>query len=161
MPDGTQNGTSTTDGGGGLKSTMAVVVALLALLALAISIYALWGKADDAGNETAWARWTFLLAGIEAIAFAGAGWLFGREVNRAAAERSQEAQQEATKQASHAADAESRGRALRSAVIAKAASAGGNPGAPDLLGTGATQNAPAEWQELSTLARELFPSGDA
>ena len=40
--------------------------------------------------EEEWARLVYLLSGVEAIAFAAAGYFFGREVNRARAEAAEE-----------------------------------------------------------------------
>lgn len=67
---------------------LASVVTVVALVAYGVAIFVLWGKADTA-KELDWSRWVFLLAGIEPIAFAGAGWLFGREVNRVRAEKAE------------------------------------------------------------------------
>jgi hypothetical protein len=92
------------------------VTAIVALIVLVVFIVILWGKADDPDNETAWARWTFLLAGIEAIAFAGAGFMFGREVNRATAEQVTQAQQAAQENAAEAAAAKADLEAVRDAA---------------------------------------------
>jgi hypothetical protein len=154
------------DGGGvvdALRNRVAVGVAVLALIALALMIFTLWGRADDANNETAWARWTFLLAGVEAIAFAGAGFLFGREVNRAAVETAQdqvrEANQDARQQAGRAADAVGAGRTLRNAIEAKARTAAGAAPEADVLGDETAPHVPTEMRELADLARATFPDG--
>jgi hypothetical protein len=153
------------EGGGGavtdaLRSRVAVAVAVIALLALAAMIWALWGKADDSNNETAWARWTFLLAGVEAIAFAGAGFLFGREVNRAAVQTAQsqaaEANESARQQAERAGGAEAAGRTVRNAIEAKTRAVTGGA-KTDLLGGEAATGVSAELRELSELARATFP----
>jgi len=135
-------------------------------VALAATIAVLWGKADDPNNETAWARWTFLLAGVEAIAFAGAGFLFGREVNRAtvkavtneadkAQKSAQSAQEEANRHADRAGSAEGAGKVLRNAIAAKASVAAGS-GAPEDedLGQADPSN---HLQELRELAERSFP----
>jgi hypothetical protein len=105
--------TSKSGGGGGPSRAAATATAIVALVVLVVFIVILWGKADDPNNETAWARWTFLLAGIEAIAFAGAGFMFGREVNRATAEQATEAQQNAQESAAEAAAAKAGLEAVR------------------------------------------------
>jgi hypothetical protein len=134
-----------------LKIAAGVVVTTAALIGFAVAVIVLWGKADDAGNETAWARWTFLLAGIEAIAFAAAGWLFGREVNRSAVQAAKEAQQTAQVQGDRAARAEADGEALRDQIEVKA---GASPDTEtDLLGSRTT----SELAELVDFARRRFP----
>ncbi len=45
-------------------------------------------------SET-WTRYTFLLGGIEAIAFAAVGYLFGKEVHRQQAEKAEKRAQDA------------------------------------------------------------------
>ena len=159
---GNDGGGNGSDGGGGfaaaLRNYVAVGVAVVAIVALGLLIWALWGKADDPNNETAWARWTFLLAGVEAIAFAGAGFLFGREVNRAAVETSQEQANQANESARQGAEragaAEAAGRTLRNAIEAKSRSVGTRD---DLLGGAEATPAASELQELSDLARATFP----
>jgi hypothetical protein len=144
-----------------LRNRVAVGVAILALVALAVMIWALWGKADDTNNETAWARWTFLLAGVEAIAFAGAGFLFGREVNRAAVQTAQsqaaEANENALQQAERAGSATAAGRTVRNAIEAKARVALGADGPADFLGDEAAAVVPVDLRELIELARTTFP----
>jgi hypothetical protein len=126
-------------------------------------IFILWGKADDANNETAWARWTFLLAGVEAIAFAGAGFLFGREVNREAVKTAQnqarEANQDAQQHAGRAGHAVGAGRTLRNAIEAKARTAAGAAPQADVLGDETAPDVPADMRELADLARTTFPEG--
>jgi hypothetical protein len=161
--DGNGNdGGKESDGGGGfaaaLRNYVGVGVAVVAIVALGVLIWALWGKADDPNNETAWARWTYLLAGVEAIAFAGAGFLFGREVNRAAVQTSQEqanqANESARQKAERAGRAEAAGRTLRNAIEAKSRSVGTRD---DLLGGAEAIPAASELRELSDLARATFP----
>jgi hypothetical protein len=111
-----------------LKNRAALVVAALAFAVFLIVVFLMWGKADDTGNETAWARYTFLLAGVEAIAFAGVGWLFGREVSRAtvetAKEQTREAQSTAEEKTRQAASAQATAHTLLNSVEAKLAPAG-------------------------------------
>jgi hypothetical protein len=37
-------------------------------------------------DETHWSRYVYVFGGLEAIVFTAVGWIFGREVNRTAAE---------------------------------------------------------------------------
>jgi hypothetical protein len=163
----TGDGQSVTDA---LRNRVALGVAVLALIALAAMIVALWGKADDPNNETAWARWTYLLAGVEAVAFAGAGFLFGREVNRAAVEAAQEqaaeanqtaqeANQNAQEQAERAGGTAAAGRTVRNAIEAKErALAGAGGERTDLLGGQEVDaRVAAHLRELGDLARTTFP----
>jgi hypothetical protein len=153
-------------GGGGVWKTVvesirggtAVLVAVGFLIAFLVAIYIMWGKADDLDNETAWARWTFLLAGIEAVAFAGAGWLFGREVHRAQVESAQaqadQAQEQAAVEGQRAAAAEAGGNAMRAAIDAKREGAGQARGQADRMGAGGGGK---DLDELALLAERLFP----
>lgn len=54
------------------------VCALLAFLALVLLMFLQRGS-----SETTWSRLVYLLTGLEAVAFAGAGWIFGKEVHKA------------------------------------------------------------------------------
>jgi hypothetical protein len=138
----------------------ALVLAAVSIVAFFVAVYVMWGKADDADNETAWARWTFLLAGIEAIAFAAAGWIFGREVHRVAAVQARkdakEAGEEAKEQRDRATTAITAGRSLRNAILAEAGSAGaGRPA--DALGGRGMESAPDPMQRLAAQAQAAFP----
>lgn len=64
-----------------------VVLAIVILACLAILIIFLLGQAN--AEDPIWQRYIYLLSGVEAIAFAAAGYLFGREVNRGRAEEAQ------------------------------------------------------------------------
>lgn len=62
------------------KKWAALIVAAVALIAYAVLVAVAWDKAGD--EAEAWARRLALLGGIEALAFAAAGWLWGKEVSR-------------------------------------------------------------------------------
>jgi hypothetical protein len=68
----------------------------------------------------------YLLNGVEAVAFAGAGWLFGKEVHRGEAERAEEQVQTEQQRANQAegdarqATKAAQGERLRSARIVQA-----------------------------------------
>jgi hypothetical protein len=136
---------------------LASAVTVAAVLAYVIAVVLLWAKADHARDLT-WARQTFLLAGIEAITFAAIGWLFGREINRARAERAEVAEQEAKSDADHAktqaSAAMATGSALRRAI---AAQAGVRPESSERLGSRGTDASPApDLASLRAIA-EFFP----
>ena len=124
---GDNGGTGTNGGGPGgpgaspLASGVDTIIkigtfflALLALIALALFIRFL--LANVAATELAWQRYVYLLTGIEAIAFAAAGYLFGREVNRGAVQqaekRAETAEDTAGKVAQRADDTERCRKAL-------------------------------------------------
>jgi hypothetical protein len=107
-------------------------------------------------EEGAWLRVLYLFSGVEAIAFAAAGFLFGREVNRARAEQAEsradaEADRAETFQKA-AVKAQTKGRVLTEEVrqladleTPPAAAAGFHPGAPSPL------------RQLALRAERLFP----
>jgi len=61
------------------------IVVLVAWLLLVLALYTY--RAD---TEILWSRSTFIFGSVEAIAFAAAGYFFGREVNRERAEKSED-----------------------------------------------------------------------
>jgi len=58
---------------------------------------------ERGGSQTAWDRLVYLLTGVEAVAFASAGWLFGKEVHRSEA---QEARKQVVTERQHASQAQ-------------------------------------------------------
>jgi hypothetical protein len=110
------------------KELVTILVAVLAIVAFGVVIAVLFARLDLSDRE--WTRATYLLNGVEAVAFAAAGFLFGREVNRQRAEKAEEAvdkansdAQAANKNATEAqqakTEAETKIRALQSAINAK------------------------------------------
>lgn len=85
---------------------------------------------SDITPET-WARYTYLFSGLEAIAFAAAGFLFGREVNRQRADRAEQSaaqsQAIAFEAQSTAAASEANGQALAEGVRALHEAGGMHP----------------------------------
>ncbi|GIW33490.1 hypothetical protein [Meiothermus sp.] len=71
-------------------------------------------------SETTWNRALYLFAGVEAIAFAAAGYFFGREVHRQRAEsaelRARQAEQQWQQWSQRAHEAEAKGQSLSTAV---------------------------------------------
>ena len=107
-------------------------------------------------GDTEWNRAIYLFGGVEAIAFAAAGYFFGKEINR---QRADNAEANATKQADlaasktqDAAQAEERGQALRAAIDAKKQWLGVSRVPQE--GRGSEPGV----DELALLAEKLFPS---
>jgi preprotein translocase subunit SecF len=66
---------------------VALAVACVALAGFGALIVYMFSKLGL--QEPAWSRAVYLLNGVEAVAFAAAGFLFGREVNRGRAENAE------------------------------------------------------------------------
>jgi hypothetical protein len=66
-----------------------IAFAVVVMTAFGVFAYFLVANADTS-NQTEWERWVYVFGGVEAIAFAAVGWLFGREVNRERAEKAEE-----------------------------------------------------------------------
>jgi hypothetical protein len=155
-------------GGGAPKTRLeafiaaAPVVAALALLVLfVIVLMVLYFERDDAN----WDRLMFLLAGLEAVVFAGVGALFGTTVQRgvvqAARQDASAAKAEAAtareEAAESAADATA-GRTLYRVVREKADASGAAvpPGGQGARPRAAGPAADTDLAELDRLARALF-----
>lgn len=76
------------------------VIAIGVLIAYGFFIYFLIGRAD--AKELDWSRLIYLFSGVEAIVFAAAGFLFGREVNKKRAENAEEERKQADKEKARA-----------------------------------------------------------
>jgi hypothetical protein len=95
---------------------LAIALALIGLYVFGVVV--LFQSADDSGtSELIWGRYTFLLAGFEAIVFTAVGWLFGREVNRKQAEQAEKATDDAKEKAAEAAEAKAKGEGLQRAIL--------------------------------------------
>lgn len=94
-------------------------------------------------DETTWSRALYLFAGVEAIAFAAAGYVFGREVHRTRAEqaeaRAYRAEELWRQWSQRALEAETRGQSLSAAA-----------------GMLAQQH--PELAPMAQMAQQLFPS---
>ncbi len=78
----------------GIERRLTAIVAIVVLIGLGIFMrYMLQHTSDP---EPDWNRAALIYGGAEAIGFAAAGFLFGREVNRARAESAESAAKEAT-----------------------------------------------------------------
>lgn len=78
------------------------VVGVLALAAYAAFVLVLQSYVGAGTSETEWLRRIYLFSGVEGIAFAAAGFLFGREVNRGRAEQAEKRAEQAEKRAEQA-----------------------------------------------------------
>jgi hypothetical protein len=82
-----------------LREHMAVLIGVVAIAPYGIVRFALAGRVRIAAEE--WAQYTYLLKGVEAIALAAVGFLFGKAVNLMRAEaaegRAKDAQQQLEK----------------------------------------------------------------
>lgn len=102
MSTGDEQAVKTT--GDEVKKWVAVAVAALVLVVYICLVYRAW---NASGNEAEmWARKIGLLGGIESLAFAAAGWFFGREVNRKAVDNLQTQAEKAGDEAASARDDE-------------------------------------------------------
>jgi hypothetical protein len=79
------------------KGTIATVLGVIALVAFFFSAYYLAKHIGDGQQQ--WDRLVYIFGGIEAVAFAAAGYFFGKEVNRARAETAEKKAEDAEKTA--------------------------------------------------------------
>jgi hypothetical protein len=132
------------------------------LLAFAAALVYLFVLAPNV-PELLWERYIYLYGAVEAIAFAAAGFLFGREVNRQRAEKAEatahEKTEEATQAKQDAAAAKEKGQSLAKAIIAKMTSPATEAyGALGKRDPEAVQTlARSQLQELADFANRLFP----
>ena len=150
---------------GSVRDVLSPIVALLALLGFgAFTIYLVL---TSNVQEPEWTRDVYLYGGIEAVAFAAAGFLFGSEVRRRQAEqaieRALEADATATSAHVQAAIADANGKALTNAINAKLSAvnqgtaSSTQPPSGNVAGSSADV-ARADLTELSDLAARLFPT---
>jgi uncharacterized protein HemX len=143
------------NGGTGSNSRipLIVAVAIVLLVIYLVFVYLLYQQVDTT-PEAAWNRLVFLLTGVEAVAFAGAGYLFGREVNR---QRADNAEQRAQS---------NEGKAQRGETLARLVQNSERKSQRDTsrqryrsLGASdeAIEEAQSDISDLAASARELFP----
>jgi hypothetical protein len=127
--------------GAALVAAFAVLVAFAAFVVFLI-------RETDAG-DVRWTRLAWLFTSVEAIAFGAAGALFGSSIQRARAEKAEQAAQE------NAGDA-AKGRALAETLKADAPNLQGR-GPLEALGADQGREATAIAHRHAELARRLFP----
>jgi hypothetical protein len=124
-----------------------------AVVALGLwAAFALFLVVRSSADEVEWTRLAWVFASVEAVAFAGAGVLFGTTVTRQRAETAEAKAKEKEKEA----DA---GRALAAALVADDPT-GGRSVAPGLEGVvpGPQAEAAQVAARHARLARQFFPS---
>jgi hypothetical protein len=97
-----------------LKEYFGVVVTAVAVIGYGVFVFAMFTQVSAV--DPAWSRQVMLMTGVEAIAFAAIGWLFGKEVSRAQIDAGAAAQRTAQQKTDEAARADQRGRDLAEAV---------------------------------------------
>lgn len=124
------------------------------VLVLAIVVVGLWAVTvvflflqADSSQEVTWARYAFLLASVEAVAFAAGGALWGNSIQRERAENAEKAAEENAQDSAN-------GRALASTLIADGAEAS-QATQPGVQGFGAAGDAVAD--RHARMAKALFP----
>lgn len=135
-------------------STPVMVVAVVIVVAfVTLTIYLLY-MLSSSPNETLWGRLIYLYGGIEALAFAAAGYLFGREVHRQEAEN---AEKRADQQSKEATDATRKGQRLAASVIAKSRAQSEILQATSVGEGEPTPSAGGDLSSLERLACKLYP----
>jgi len=141
-----------------------LVIAVVVLYIFWVLVKQMLGRTDV--PELQWSRSTYLFAGVEAIAYAAAGFLFGREVHRQQAQQAEHRADSAQKRASvaeeKAALQTANGQALKRVIEAKMAHRTSLHPAMKVIETfeasAATPADQSDLSELSRIANELFPS---
>ena len=138
-------------------TTLPNVIALAVIIGYVYFVIHMFGM-TEVKDETVWTRATFLLTGYEAIAFAAAGYIFGKEVHRKQAEKAEEKADEAMDEAAKAKEGEndalSKGYRLAEAVKARASALA--PTEEELVAKGFS-SAGGGSDYLANLAEKLFP----
>lgn len=158
----------------GVDGILSITQGIVPLLIAVVVLYIFWSLVKQMMGETKspeleWSRATYLFAGVEAIAYAAAGFLFGREVHRQRAEqaeqRADKAQAHATKATEKATEETVKGQTLKWVINVKRSAREPQFELEDLAGGEVHVSAqrrvvPASQQDLDELARladELFP----
>jgi len=140
-----------------LTKTIIAVVALACFAAAVMFMFSVVVTNDD----KQWARYTYLYAGIEAVAFAAAGFLFGREVHRERADKAEgratDAEHRATETQAQAAEAETKGRAVADLLEQKTSTAPMGGEAYSSLGAPGKEMV-RDLSEAAKFARTQFPA---
>lgn len=83
-------------GVGNGRSSLQYIIAVALLVGYGFFVYYLIGRVDS--GDPAWSRLIYLFSGVEALVFAAAGFLFGKEVNRRRAEQAEIEKKEVEKE---------------------------------------------------------------
>ncbi len=146
--------------GSAVASSAPLWIGAAVLVIYVVFIYSLLRNVGTA-NETIWARSLYLFSGIETIAFAAAGFFFGREVNRARAENAENrAETEAERAARlqrEAAESKTKGQVLTRMLRDLADAEGVAYGAPPREALGGAPPRTSALRQLAREAERLFP----
>ncbi len=80
-----------------MNTARAILAIFVTLVFIAFGVFLVVNA--NTADATEWERWVYVFGAAEAIAFAGIGWMFGREVNRQRAEEAEGQAQKALSQA--------------------------------------------------------------
>ncbi|MFC5666779.1 hypothetical protein ACFP3U_27910 [Kitasatospora misakiensis] len=140
-----------------MKRTVAVIITVVVTVTYVIFAALLWANAED--GDPAWTHRLLVFSGVEAIAFAALGWLFGREINRHAADAADRATAESVRASAEKGVVTGKAQALAEAVRADRAV---RAEADTTATAEARAYAAAEGVERGSVAdREREPSPDA
>ena len=158
------------EAGSNAKGLLSFTQGVVPLIIAVAVLYIFWSLVKTMmgmtkAPELEWNRAAYLFAGVEAIAYAAAGFLFGREVHR---QRAEQAEQRAGSEQKRAASAEktateanAKGKALKQVIEAKKSSRHGHEAGMEGLESygvgGAAAARQTDIDELSRVANDLFP----
>jgi hypothetical protein len=129
---------------------LAATVAIIAVIGYAAFILVLYQQVDSA--EPGWSRKIVLFTGVEAVAFAATGWLFGKEVNRSAVETAKDATSQAQSNAAVAGNERGHAEMLASAIRSAAQD---STASTELRATPAARS---QLDSLVAMANEFYPA---
>jgi hypothetical protein len=112
-------GSTNSGGTSDRMSALTTIIAAALLIAYLVFIVLQWQKASQ--DATSWSRHQELLNGVEALAFAAAGALFGTTVQRQVTSKAEDRANKAEVQAENNARDAEKGRALQRAIEVRAA----------------------------------------
>jgi hypothetical protein len=158
------------NGGSKAKDLLSFTQGIVPLLIAIAVLYIFWSLVKTMmgltqAPELEWNRAAYLFSGVEAIAYAAAGFLFGREVHRQRAEQAEQRasteEQRATEAVKKATEETTKGKALKQVIEAKKTSrvAGGVSleGLESFRDSAPGGGRQSDLDELSRVANELFP----
>jgi len=145
------------------KNYRIIAATILSLLALVgYAIFTIYLLRQTSVSEVVWTRTAYVFNGVETIAFAAAGFLFGSEVHRKQAENAEQRAEVAGKQVNEAvrqaSELGAKGSSLAAAIRSKEVGLkGGLPGTQQSVVGGAHNLNYPTITELVAMADELFP----
>jgi hypothetical protein len=153
-----------------VRNLLSLTQGIIPLIIAVVILFLFWNLVKTMmemtkAPELEWNRAAYLFAGVEAIAYAAAGFLFGREVHR---QRAEQAEERAGTEERRAAQAEkkateetTKGKALRQVIEAKKTSkpmlASDMEGLESVRESQPAVARQSDLDELSRIANELFP----